>query len=376
MVARTEVPDPPNVVWQIGPWQSRPNRQLTDAVNLKASFSLTDYNEVSCDLSYPAVEAMSVGEGRNDIWVWRDGTLLGRFRVCRPTLEFAATFKAGVIARDYRYLMKLRPTRGTFTYASPTDQAQIIWEVFTNGQSWGDLGITQAVGWTSTGVTRTNVGIRDGDSVWESIQTLANLTNGCEPYINTAQDGVQTLSINYPRKGSDKGVILDYVASEQGVMSGAVSRCNLVIDYENYANAIRQYGQDGTSPVETQVPNLANQPEGTWAKAVHDTALTTNQMVIDAAPASLDRSNTVFPEYRIELRDGFWRGPDHIWLGDTVRQIIRAGEYLIDRQARVYGINISWEANGAERVELQLSKNSLTGERRVSQALRKLRALG
>lgn len=374
MVSRLTPLERPNVIWSIGPWQGRPNRQLTDATNLKASFSLTEYNEASCKISTPIHEAMSVGEGRNDIWIYRNGVHLGRFRVCRPTLSFADRFEGDIIARDYRYLMGLRGTRGTFTYVVPTDQATVIWEVFTNGQSWGlgDLGITQAPGWAATGITRTQVGIKDGDSVWKSVMTLAGLSNGCEPYINPDM----TLSLNYPQKGSDTGVILDLIASEQGVMSGSVAKATLAIDYENFANAIRQYGDDGTAPVEAQVPYLANQAEGVWALPIQQSGLTTNQMVIDAAQASLARANTVFPEYRIELREGFWQGPSHIWLGDTVRQIIRAGEYNIDRKVRVYGISIEWKDDGAEKVTLELAKNALTGERKLSQALRNLRALG
>lgn len=372
MVSRLTPIQPPTVTWQIGNWRGRPTRQLTDATDLKAQFSLTEYNEASCKINTAIYDAISVGEGRNDIWIWRNNVHLGRFRVCRPTLSFGDRFSADVIARDYRYLIGLRPTRGSFTYASPTDQAQIIWEIFTNGQSWGDLGVVQAPGWASTGVTRSNLGVKDGDLIWKAIQTVSGLTNGCEPYINPDN----TLSLNYPRMGSDKGVILDLIASEQGVMSGSVSKCTMAIDYENFANAIRQYGDTGTSPVEAQVPYLINQPEGAWAIPVEQSGLSTNQMVIDAAPASLARANTVFPEYRIELRQGFWQGPSHIWLGDTVRQIIRAGEYLIDRQVRVYGITISWEPDGAEKVELQLSKNSLTGERKVSEAIRRTRALG
>lgn len=372
MPFRLDPVEPPKVVFQIGNWRNAPNRQLTDATNLKANFSLLEYGEVTCSVSSPASSATSVGEGRNDIWVWRNGVHLGRFRVCRPTLEFGERFSGEIVARDYRYLMGLRPLRGAFTYGSPTDQATVISDVFANGQSWGDLGVVLAPGWTTTGVLRSNVGIKDGDSAWKSITTLAALTNGCEPYINPDN----TLSLNYPRMGSDKGVVLDYVASDQGVMSGAVAKATLTIDYENFANAVRQYGDDGTTPVEAQVPYLANQPEGTWALPINESGLTSNQMVIDAAQASLDRSSTVFPEYRITLRGGFWRGPAHIWLGDTVQQIIRAGEYSIDRKIRVYGINLSWDANGKETVELSLAKNAVTGERKISDALRRIKALG
>lgn len=372
MPSRLDVLTPPSVIWQIGNWRARPTKQLTDATNLKATFSLTEYNEATCNVSMPIHEAVSLGEGRNDIWIWRNGVHLGRFRVCRPTLEFADRFNGEIVARDYRYLMGLRPTRGTFTYAVPTDQATVIWEVFTNGQSWGDLGITQAPGWAATGITRTNVGIRDGDYVWKAIQTLGGLTNGCEPYINPDN----TLSLNYPRMGSDKGVWLDFIASEQGVMSGSVAKFQMVIDYENYANAVRVYGEDGTLPEEEEVPNLANQPEGTWAMPVVEQGLTTSQMVTDAAPAVLARQNTVFPEYRVTLREGFWKGPSHIWLGDTVRQVIKAGEYFIDRQARIYGVNLSWGPEGKETVELILSKNSATGERKTSEMFRRIRSIG
>lgn len=368
----------PAVTWSIGPWYGNPNHELRNITDRKVRFSLLEPNEASFQISGRPHQAIDVGEGINDLWIRRNGVILDRMRVLTGSHQFdASKWSCSVVCRDYRHLLDLRPIRGSFTYAVPTDQAVITWDIVTNGQSWGPLGITQAPGWANTGVTRTNVGVQDGDATWKAVKSFAETENGFEPYIDPHQTtGALELSLNYPTMGVDNGVVLDYIVSAQQTPVGAVSRLGLSRDFNTYANAIRQFGADGTTPVEVTVPNLANQPEGVWAKAENDQSLTTNTHVSIAAPASLAKYSTVFPEYTVELTKGFWRGPSHIWLGDTVTQVTKAGQFYIERQARVYEIQVQWDSSNIETVTLAISKNSLTGRRLIRDVVKRVKSFG
>lgn len=368
---------PPSVVWSVGPWSGNPSWELRNITDRKATFSILESGQCSFRITGKPYEAIDVGEGINDIWIRRNGVILDRMRILKGDHLFNENqWSCSVECRDYRHLLDLRPTRGSFTYSLPTDQSTITWEIVTNGQSWGTLGIVQAPSWAATGVTRTNIGVRDGDSTWKAVMAMAQTDNGFEPYISPSNTGVLQMSMNYPRMGTDRGVVLDYIASAQQTPTGAVRRLGLTKDYNTYANAVRQYGAEGTIPVEASVANLANLPEGAWPRAEADQSLTTNNHVTLAAPATLAKYSVVFPEYNVELARGFWRGPSHIWLGDTVTQVVKAGQIQIERQARVQEISIQWDSNNVETVTLAVSKNSLSGRRLIRETVRRVKSFG
>lgn len=363
----------PEVYWSIGPWGSTAAYELRNVTDRKVTFSLLEPNEATFNIAGKPHEAIDVGEGINDLHIWRNGIRLDRQRIVVGNHDFNENrWSCNVSARDYRHLLDLRPLRVNLVWSIPTDKATIVWDIVTNAQSWGTLGITQAPGWSATGSTLTSAEARDGTDAWKGVMSIAETSNGLEPYINADLQ----LSLNYLGMGSDKGVVLDYQPNSQGGPAGAVRRLGLSRDFNTFANAIRQYGADGTTPVEALVANAANSPEGVWAKAETDSALGTNAQVAAAAPATLAKYSTVFPEYTVELTPGWWGGPSHLWLGDTVTQVVKAGQFNIERQARVQEIRLSWDNNNVETVSLAVSKNSLKGRRLMRQVVHKIQSLG
>lgn len=363
----------PQVHWSIGQWGAGASQELRNVTDRKVTFSLIEPNQASFNIAGKPHDAIDLGEGSNDLHIWRDGVRLDRLRVVVGNHTFDENrWSCSVTARDYRHLLDLRPLRATLTYGSSTDKATLVWDIVTNAQSWGDLGITQAPGWTATGSTLATAEFKDGTDAWKGVMSVAETSNGLEPYI----DPDLRLSLNYLGMGSDKGVVLDYKVTSQGTPGGSVRRLGLSKDFNTYANAIRQYGADGTTPAEALVPDAVNQPHGVWAKAETDSALGTNAQVTAAAPATLAKYSTVFPEYTIELAPGWWGGPSHLWLGDTVTQVVQAGQISVERQARVQEISVSWDNNNVETISLSVSKNSLKGARLIRQAVRKVNRLG
>jgi hypothetical protein len=79
--------------------------------------------------------------------------------------------------------------------------------------------------------------------------------------------------------------------------------------------------------------------------------------------------------YTVRLKRGGWRGPDHIWLGDTVRLIIRDGDLDVDQTYRVYEVAIDLDGDGGETVTLSLGGPKPDFRKRASETQKRLRNL-
>lgn len=93
-------------------------------------------------------------------------------------------------------------------------------------------------------------------------------------------------------------------------------------------------------------------PEGRWDVVVGDDDLTTQQMLNDRAAWQMSASQVLQPTYTLTLRPGGWRGPDHIWVGDTVQLVVMSGRLAVDTSLRVYEMAFGLDADGGESVEV------------------------
>lgn len=97
---------------------------------------------------------------------------------------------------------------------------------------------------------------------------------------------------------------------------------------------------------------------GVWATG-EDYPDIVGQAELDAkAVARLAELSRYQPEWTVKLRAGFWRGPGHVWLGDTIRLIVQSGRLLEDVVLRVREVGVSVDANGTEDVDLVVGPTS------------------
>jgi len=205
-----------------------------------------------------------------------------------------------------------------------------------------------------TGITRDRT-YEAGDSVGERIQELSEVQDGFDWDLLPLSASSLSFRTWFPQRGRSGGVVLIL-----GGLAAAVSR---ELNPTDYANAIRYTGAagDDVTPGPTAVEREAGYleipgtyPEGRWDAVFGDDSLTTQSALDDRAAWQLAQSQVVRPTYTVRLHRGAWEGPDHIWLGDTVRLIIPSGRLDVDTSARVYEVEIDIDEDGGETVTLTL----------------------
>ncbi len=274
-----------------------------------------------------------------------------------------------VSAVDYREVLNRR-----ILYASSQkvwtgeDQSAIAWGLIQQSQvrTGGNLGITRGLGQT-TGVNRDRT-YETGASVGASVQALSEVIGGFDWDVRPAGDGLK-LDIFYPGRGEDRGVLLEY--------GGLVTGLTRDVDPAGYANAVRgtgvapEGGGPEPAPAERQAANLATVPQGRWDRAV-GTEQTTTAAVVDRTEWELGESQFLRPAYTLTLRPGAWTGPGHIWLGDTVRLVVRSGRLVVDTSLRVHEMGFTPVGDDDEVVTLTVGGPRPDYRRRATLTERRL----
>ena len=111
---------------------------------------------------------------------------------------------------------------------------------------------------------------------------------------------------------------------------------------------------------------------GIWATAEEDTSIVEQSELQARATARLQELELLTPTYTVDLVRGFWQGPDHIWLGDTVRLILRSGRVQEDVSLRVTGVDVTVGDDGSEDVSLTVGA---TGKQLMATLLEQQRSI-
>lgn len=350
--------------WQLvaGPASGGHELALTAATSRTYTARLTENNELSFTLDTALPQAAYLEPLSTDVHVLftgDDGVTreIDRLRVGQPNITIDAD-KARVAwtCLDYRAVLQRRIlySDASLTYTD-VDQGEIAWSLisYTQGKLNGSLNISKGwTGTTPTGVLRSPT-YTVGDSVGQRIQEMSDLIGGFDWDISpTSASGMQ-LGVWFPQRGSDRGVVIE----QGGLMASGTGN----VDPSAYANAIRYTGAESTDTTpgptanELEAAGLAEMPQGRWDAAFGDTGLNTQQMLDDRAAWQLGWSQVARPVWTVTLRRGAWRGPDHIWLGDTVRIIAKKQGLDVDMTARVYEVAVTLDGDGTESVALTLN---------------------
>lgn len=369
------------VRWQfvVGPAAGGHELALTEAHSRRVTFRLTDSTEMAFQLDDRHPQAEAIDELATDLhilWTPRDGgptRIMQRGRI-GPTTE-AGTDRAqtiDVIALDYRAVLARRTlyTGDTLTYAA-TDQAEIAWGLIssTQARAGGNLGIAKDwTGTTPTGVNRDRT-YEASDAIGARVQELSEVIDGFDWAIESDSASELKLRIWYPQRGTDRGVILE--------AGGLVSAWKRDVDPSGYANALRYTGSAEAvlTAQELEAADLAGRAEGRWDAVFGDDSLLTQSSLNDRATWQLARSQVLQPVYSLTLRQGAWDGPDHIWLGDPVRLIIRRGARLTDTVLRVYEMAFTLGESGEESLVITVGGPRPNFRKRASLIEQRLKAL-
>lgn len=360
------LPPRPRTRWQlvIGPASGGHELALTEATDRKYTARLGDNSDLSFSIDGRHPQAEGIAELSTDVHLLftdtNGTTILDRCRIGQTGDDIDEnSHKVTVTCLDYRAVLAARRlySDATLTYTA-TDQAEIAWTLveYTQGKTGGNLGIAKGwVGTLPTNVLRNDRTYEAGDSVGDRIKELAELIDGFDWDITPTSASGLRMDVWYPQRGSDRGVVL--------ILGGLAQEVHREPSTAAYANALRYTGAagddvtPGPTAVESEATDLASAdafPEGRWDAAFGDDGLTTQAQLDERAAWQLEQSQVGAVAYTVKLQRGAWDGPDHIWLGDTVRLIIPSGRLAVDTAARVHEVAVDMDGNNGETVTLTL----------------------
>ena len=352
------VPPRPRTRWQLvlGPAAGGHELGLTEATGRKYTARLNGNSDLSFSIDGRHPQAAEIGELSTDVHVLfstaSSTTILDRCRVGGTGDDIDEDrHVTQVTCLDYRAVLDRRIlySADTLTYTG-VDQLDLAWQLIqqTQGKPGGALGISKGFADGSTGILRDRT-YEAGDSIGQRVQELSEVIDGFDWDILPASASSLLLQAWYPERGSDRGVVLE--------VGGLAATVNREAGTSDYANAIRYTGESLLAAVESGAADLADPaafPQGRWDLALGDEGLTTQAALDDRAAWQLAQSQVPRPTYTVRLRAGGWGGPDHIWLGDTVRLIIPSGRLDVDSAYRVHEVEIAMDGNNSETVTLTL----------------------
>lgn len=372
-------------VWSfvLGPATGGMTRELSRARSRKCSFKLVEPSEAACEIDGRHPEAAYLTELATDLHVLRapyygarkERLYRGRVGKSGDTFD-ADTHSVTVPSLDYRAVLKRRHLmHGSRQVWTKQDQAAIAFGLIEQAQRLpgGDYGITMGHQPT-TGVLRDrNYDL--GDNIGERIQELSEVIDGFDWDITSTSAAGLQLDIWYPQRG----VVLPGIVLEFG---GAIASGSRTVDSGDYANHIRatgtapEGGGDEPQPEERPVPGSpwASRPEGRWDKTYGE-SITTQAALAERAEWLLDQAQVVTPTYSLSMRRGWWRGPSHVWLGDTVTVRIRSGRLNVNARLRITQIDVDISDEGDEDVTLTVGGLKPDYRRRATEVEKRLSQL-
>jgi hypothetical protein len=393
---------------RIGDWRTGPKVELTGIADRSLTVSLKDPTELTFSLPGPHPDAKLLRELISDVTWSRNGVDLARCRLMESADDIDANRNTvHATCRDYRGLLDRRlimPGDGliisvdgtrtpasdqqiTFTASMPIKDA--IWEVIDNVQSQpgGDLGIrkgqwpnvlgdTVASGPTEPLASGFVVPLPwlqfPGDTTaWQAIQTLMKTNGGIDFDI----DAGRLANLYIPQRGGvDKGVTLDY--------GGTVTALSRSVRADDYANAVREVGQEPSKPAYILASDLAKRPEGRWDLNFADPTLQNTGGPLDNQTAvnnmgryNFQNTSRLAPSYRLTLAANAWRGPDWLWIGDVVTVIADTGRLNVRDQLRVTSLTLTVDQNGTETVQVDVGRQRSTVQKAWKQLTQQVTAL-
>lgn len=334
-------------MWAYGPGASATTpgatRELTQATGRVVTWRVDGHAFAQFSIDGRSSEAAGIVERRDDLWIYRDGTLVFRGRIVGAEDQIDSTeHRVQFLAVDYRGMLtlaaKVEPPVPTF---SAVDQGQIPWQLI---QSWqalpgGDWGIVEGVGALS-GTNRDESDIAPFSPVGEVIDRILRRDGGGEWEISP------TLELNrwFPTRGTARSDVLDY----GGVLSGVGK------SLPEFGNVGGASGEQNTTPESVAAGDVGTDQRGRWTAAQAFPAVSIQATVAAKAQWVLDQASTVVDEWRATFAPRRWSGPAGLWIGDTATLSVRSGRLAIQGTHRVVELQAVCGDHGTETISVGL----------------------
>lgn len=268
----------PLITLAVGDWRTGiPDQQVTTFESGKVSLTMNDGAQVQFKMPARSPAALLTSGLATDVFVYRNGDPLQRFRVLPVPQDWDADggSDVSITAVNYKRLMDWRFMQDPAPSFSNVDQGLIVWGLVdhTQSQTGGDLGIT--AGSLVTGQARDRTEYNVGDNIGQRLDELQNVLNGV--WWDVGPDLVLNAGLqdDFPQREDPLvlGTQLSHLARSPGAM---------------YANAAGAKGSDeGTVPTWLEHPDIETDPLGRWEAFDSSHGSVTEQDTVDEYAAGL-----------------------------------------------------------------------------------------
>lgn len=238
----------------VGDWQVGPQQTVTTFDRL----SISEHIDNGWDMSFSIIGNSATGAlltpFATDVFLFRAGTLIQRFRVIDAPQEWGddGSNRVQVTAVDYKRLLNNRHVQSTLEFVDEP-QATLIWAMIqhTQAQPGGDLGITAgSVSALSTPRTRT---YEPGENIGKELNDLSGVIDG--PYWEIVGDRVLNV-------GGYTFFPVRYTPVQLGSTARRIKR-----KAGAFANSVWVDGDSAfTVPVVADAPDILTDPRGRWER--------------------------------------------------------------------------------------------------------------
>lgn len=335
------------------------------------------------DIAWQLIQATQGSPGGNL------GIARGAGRNGTGITRFINTIRQNMVGGIIDQLAQMDP--GEFDWdVTPYGPADLRLDVWPGTQRGDDKGVELMLG----GPLVDSIARTTDPSTYANSVFVTGQSNSAQTSVAADSDGGTIANIDH--WGSPSGGVLAVDDTTSFTPSGALivhdsAAANAIVDYTGRSgptfvgctvrgspagtvtkgNYVYQLALD---PVQLDAFDIATRPEGRWDQVIGSQAYT--QDAVNAAAAwYLKDGEVLTPSYVIVLKPGAWGGPDHIWIGDTVRVIIQRGRLNVNDKLPVMQMDFDIDSKNVETVTLTLGRIPYQFERDIPNIYRRIRYL-
>lgn len=298
----------------IGPSSSsRPVQEINDYTVWLLNNNLDDGCSITFSARGDSLAAQLITELETDVWVYRLGQVVQRFRVVSIEENWRADGEdlIDVVGICYRRILRSRFVRTPLSFVAET-QGQIVADLIDHAQlaDGGNLGIT--FGSLEATISRDRE-YQVGQNIWDAITELTRVEDGI------AWDVDEDLELEV-RLQTDYTTVATPIAL--GTTARTLARPSSA---DQFANATIVTGNtEATSPVIAQTSGITTDPRGRWEKFVSSSGEADQAALSERAQGVLEQAISPVSVWQAEMVPSRYFGDVELEIGQFC-SVVRPG---------------------------------------------------
>lgn len=326
-----------------------PVQQVTQFDTVTLSFNLDSGCECSFNVPGNSDSARVISSLASDVWVYRNGVLLYRFRIIsiEQTWDSDGADTVAVQAVDYKRILNARHVLSELSYID-VPQADVITGLIahTQGQPGGSLGITTGT-LDSDGITRTR-NYEIGQNIGALLADYSSIING--PYWSI--DALLQVNV-----GTFDGFPTNRAPIQLGSTARSLSRGS---GAGEFANSVYVDGDsDVTTPVVTDAADILTDPRGRWERASGFPNVVLQATLVEKSQGLVEATRSPLATWACDIEPARYLLDANYQIGEFVDVVVPPtvaapiGNPGFSVTTQIMNVGVSLTADGEASVEVE-----------------------